>query len=81
MPEPVAAGEQANAAAALAELFFQPSNLSQDEALRANELRRKYRDWRASHSTVPHADILDLNHEATTAYDSLLFAHAHRSKR
>lgn len=59
--------ENAKAAAgALADLFFRAPSLSEAEEVRANNLRRKYRDWRQSVGTVPHGDILDLNHEAMT---------------
>ena len=63
------AGEaNAHAAAALADLFFLRPSVSDAEKLRANELRRKYRDWRVSSSTAQaHADVLDLNHEAITS--------------
>ena len=61
----MASSENRSAAAgALADLFFRAPSLSQEEELRANELRRKYRDWRLAVGTVPHGDVLDLNHEA-----------------
>ena len=58
-----------SAAAALADLFFLPGPcLSDADKMRANELRAKYRSWRSSSSSaVPHADVLDLKHEAITS--------------
>ena len=52
---------------ALADLFFHAPTLSEEDKIRANDLRRKYRDWRSAGGTVPHADVLDLNHEAATS--------------
>lgn len=57
-----------SAAAALADLFFLPGpSLSDNEKKTANELRQQYRDWRTNGSSAgPHADVLDLNHQAVT---------------
>ena len=60
-------GQNREAAAALADLFFLPGpSLTDADKLRANEARRRYRDWRTSGTTAPPADALDLNHEALT---------------
>ena len=56
--------DRASAAGALADLFFAPPTPL--EAQSVNELRHKYRDWRQAAGTVPHADVLDLNHHAKT---------------
>ena len=49
------------AAGALADLFF---TANPQEVQEVNELRTKYRDWRQANGTVPHADVLDITHEA-----------------
>jgi hypothetical protein len=55
---------EANAAVALADLFFHDApKVSDAEKLRANELRKRYRDWRTSTSAVPHFDVLAMKHE------------------
>ena len=41
------------AAGALADLFFHAPTLSEEDKIRANDLRRKYRDWRSAGGTVP----------------------------
>ena len=59
--------DRKSAASALADLFFLPvgPSLSDAEVSRANDLRKRYRDWRCSKtdSTVP-PDVLDLKYEA-----------------
>ena len=59
-----------SAAAALADLFFLPGpTLSDEDKVRANQVRRRYRDWRMPGGSASGAvpDVLDLNHEAATS--------------
>lgn len=51
----------AGAAAALADLFF---HAPEDDKAKANDLRRRYREWRSSNGAHATADVLDLNHDA-----------------
>ena len=58
-----ASSDRASAAAALADLFYNPPD-SADKSV-VQDVRTKYRDWRVNGShAAPTADVLDLKREA-----------------
>lgn len=57
----MSAGADTEAAASLADLFF---TAPEADKARANDLRKRYREWRSSTGGPATADVLDLNHDA-----------------